>query len=208
MNASDVKLRNEERRRFFRIDDDINLYYKVIGQQPVNNMSRVSNDILGSCSLSTALDMLTQESKVLMRRIEAKDSDISDYLKLLNNKIELIAQALTLQDADFNEQKTRNVNLSASGLAFDNEEELKMGEYLEVKMVLSSIAAVILVHAKVVYCRKNNDNDMDGKPSFIVGLDYVNMQEQDRELLIKHIVRRQMQQIRASKEPEYSGKHG
>lgn len=191
---------NEERRRFFRIDDDINLYYKVLGPNPVNDTSYVSTDILGSCSLASALDMLSQEAKVLMRRIETRDPDVADYLKLLNNKIEIIAQTMMLQGTDFGEQTTRNVNLSASGLAFDNDEELKMSDYLEVKMVLSSIAAVILVNAKVVYCKKNIDSEQSNKPSYMIGLDYVNIQDQDRELLIKHIVRRQMQQIRASKE--------
>jgi hypothetical protein len=34
---------------------------------------------------------------------------------------------------------------------------------------------------------------------FQIGIDYVNLQEQDREVLIKHVVKRQMQQIREQK---------
>lgn len=201
MDNSKTKLHNEERRRFFRIDDDINLYYRVIDAKSVNDMSHVRPDILGSCSLSTALDMLTQEAKVTMRRIESRDPEIADYLKVLNNKIDLIAQALVLQGADFGEKKPRNVNLSASGLAFDNEEALNIGDYLEIKMVLSSLVAVILVYARVVYCKENADQQYNKLP-FLISVDYVNIQEQDRELLIRHIVRRQMQQIRESREPE------
>lgn len=201
MNTSNISLHtnNEERRRFFRIDDDINLYYKVIDANAVQDASQISTDLLGNCSLSSALDMLTQEAKVIMRRIETRDPEVADYFKVLNNKIDLIAQALMLQGMDFGEQQTRNVNISASGLAFDNEEALKLDDFLEVKMVLSSLAAVIMVHAKVVYCRQNPENQVNKLP-YLIGLDYVNIQEQDRKLLIKHIVRRQMQQIRATKE--------
>jgi hypothetical protein len=35
---------------------------------------------------------------------------------------------------------------------------------------------------------------------FQIGLDYINLQDQDREILVKHVVKRQMQQIREQKE--------
>ncbi|MEQ1636779.1 MAG: PilZ domain-containing protein [Methylococcales bacterium] len=199
MIKSNTKLQGEDRRRFFRIDDDINLYYTVIDAKLVDDTSNFKQKALGSCSLSRALDRLTQESNTILRKIEAKEPEVADYLNVLNNKVDLIVQALMFQGIDFLEQKTRNVNLSASGLAFDNEEALKIDEYLEITMVLSSLVAVIVLHAKVVYCKQNTENLL-GKQSFLIGVEYVNIQEQDRETLIQYVVRRQMQQIRESKE--------
>ncbi|NOT84419.1 MAG: PilZ domain-containing protein [Methylococcaceae bacterium] len=204
MIKSNTKLEGADRRRFFRIDDDINLYYNVIDAKLVNHASHIKPNILGSCSLSKALDMLTQEAKSTLRRIETKEPEIAEYFKVLNNKMDLIAQAIMLQMSDFVEQKTRNVNLSASGLAFDNDAALNLNDYLEINMVLSSLAAVIVLHAKVVYCKPNTDLQ-PGKLPYLIGVDYVNIQEQDREALIQHIVRRQMQQIRESKEAVQSG---
>ena len=68
----------DERRRFFRIDDAINLYYKIVDKQDVIAASKMSDDVLSNCSLVTALEMLDQESRMLMFRVEKMN------LKLLN----------------------------------------------------------------------------------------------------------------------------
>lgn len=188
----------EDRRRYFRIDDEVNLYYKKVDEQVVNQLSHVSDDILGTCSLTAAIDMLSQESQLLLRRLEKTEPEITEYLKVMEDKIDLIARAVVMQGTDFSEQSVRNVNLSAAGLAFDCEEELRQGEYLEIKMLLSSSMTVIVTYVKVINCRVNN-KDTSEYPYF-VGVDYLNMQESDRELLIKYVVKRQMQQIREKKE--------
>jgi hypothetical protein len=199
MNISNTALQGQERRRFFRIDDDINLYYKIIDANAVKPANQVSEDMLNGCSLSIAWHILSQEAKVMQPRVETKDAEIAEYFRILNAKLDLIAQAFVLQDVEESEQKNRNVNLSASGLAFDNHEALQIGDHLEVRMVLGSIVAVILLQAKVVYC-KNNAQDHPSKLPYLIGLEYENIQEQDRETLIQYILQRQKRQIRESKE--------
>lgn len=194
------KTYTDERRRFFRIDDYINLYYKVIDESAfTNQLSHVSTDILQSCSLSTALEMVTQEARTILRRIEHTDPEIAEYLAVLNTKIDLVAQAFLAQGTGKQEHKSHNVNLSASGLAFDCAEHLPIDAYLELRVVLSSYTAVVVLYGKVVYCRENKASSTGDLP-YMVGVDYVNLQEEDRELLIKHIFKRQMQQIRESRE--------
>ncbi len=111
---------------------------------------------LEGCSISTAWHILTQEAKIIQSKIELKDPEMGEYFKLLNAKLDLVAQAAIVKEADKQAQKTRNVSLSASGVAFDNETALQLGEYLEVKMILGSVVAVIAVHAKVVCCRQRS----------------------------------------------------
>lgn len=189
---------SSDRRRFFRIDDEIRLYYKKIPDNQLQDNSATGLNAFGDCSLATALDMMTQESQVSLHRLERNDPDVAEYLKVLNNKIDLVARALLMQKMELSEQKTRNVNMSASGIAFDSEELIQPGECLEIKMLLSSSMAVIITYGKVVRCEKNAD--MDKEYPYIVGVDYYRMPEQDREVLIKHVVKRQIQQIREEKE--------
>ena len=173
----------EDRRRYFRIDDEVNLYYKKVDQKVVNQLSHLSDDILGTCSLTAAIDMLTQESQLILRRLEKTEPEITEYLKVMEDKIDLIARAVVMQGTDFSEKNVRNVNLSAAGLAFDCEEELREGEYLEIKMLLSSSMTIIVTYVKVINCRVNEKGG--NEYSYFVGVDYLNMQESDRELLIK-----------------------
>ena len=183
----------EDRRRFFRIDDAINLYYKIVDEKTVISASKMTDDVLSSCSLATALDVLGQESRVILHRIEKREPEIAEYLKLMDSKIGLLAQAVLQQDNDLSQSKVCNTNLSASGLAIEVETPVNEGEFIEVKLFLSSCVAVILLYGKVIYCKKNAD-------SYQIGIDYINLKDEDREVLIKHIVKRQMQQIRENKE--------
>lgn len=186
----------KERRRYFRIDDEVNLYYKKVDEKIITQSS-LSDNVLANCSLTAALEMISQESRLMMSRIERNTPDIADYLKLIDSKIELLSQAIMMQGTDFKEKDTRNANLSASGVAFDSEEVLQAGEFLEIKMLLVSCMAVIVTYGRVIYCKEKQLPE--DRYTHVVGVDYVNMKEQDRELLIRHVVKRQMQQIRETK---------
>lgn len=187
----------DERRRFFRIDDAINLYYKIVDEQDVIAASKMTDDVLSNCSLVTALDLLDQESRLIMFRLEKNEPEIAEYLKALDSKVNLLAQAVMRQGNDFSEATVCNTNISASGLAIEIDHSIEVGDYLEIKLLLTSCIAVILVYGKVVYCKKNTEED--AAMPYQVGIDYINLNDQDREILIKHIVKRQMQQIREQK---------
>ncbi|MGR9115202.1 MAG: PilZ domain-containing protein [Gammaproteobacteria bacterium] len=187
----------KERRRFFRIDDEVNLYYKKVDEKIISQSSHLSDNVLANCSLAAALDMISQESRMMMTRIERNSPDIADYLKLIDSKIDLVSQAVMMQGTEFKEKDTRNANLSASGVAFDSEEPLEIGDFLEIKMLLVSCMAVIVTYGKVIYCKEKHPPE--NQYTHVVGVNYINMKDQDRELLIKHVVKRQMQQIRENK---------
>lgn len=187
----------EERRGFFRIDDEINLFYKKVDEMVVTEPHRVSGDMLSNCSLSVAMDMASQESAVLLRRIEKDLPDVADYLKLMDTKFELLAQALMMQSFEVKETETRNVNISATGIAFDCEDALKKDDYLEIKLLLASSMAVVVTYGRVVFCKDGTSND--SRHPYFVGVDFINMNEDDRELLIKYVVKKQLQHIRDKK---------
>ncbi|MDO9140696.1 MAG: PilZ domain-containing protein [Methylobacter sp.] len=189
--------KSEERRGFFRIDDEINLFYKKVDEATVTEPHRISGNMLNNCSLSTAMGLASQESTVLLRRIEKDLPDVADYLKLMDSKFELLAQAIMMQSFEVKESETRNVNISATGIAFDCEDELKEDDYLEVKLLLASSLAVVVTYGRVVFCKKSTSNDR--QHPYFVGVDFINMSEEDRELLIKYVVKKQLQQIRDKK---------
>ncbi len=186
-----------DRRRFFRIDDTVNIFYRVVDEQTALNSSELNEDLLSSCSLVTALDVLEQESRMSLHWLEKHQPEVADYLKVINSKVNLLAQAVLKQGQDFSDSSLCETNISASGLSLGVETPIEEGKYLEIKLLLTSTLAVIVLYGKVVYCKKNNEPE--GKP-YQIAIDYVNLRESDREILIKHIVKRQMQQIRESKE--------
>lgn len=193
-----INMPNEDRRGFFRIDDEVNLYYKKIDAKLVTEPHHISDNLLNSCSLSTAIEMVSQDSALILRRLDRSMPEVADYLKLIDTKIDLIVQAIMLQNLQFKENETRNVNISASGIAFNCEELLEEGDYLEIKLLLVSSIAVIVTYGRVVYC-KNSATD-DARYPYFVGVDFIDMKDEDKELLIKYVVKKQLQQIRDKKQ--------
>jgi len=183
-----------EKRRYFRVNDTINLFHRVIDESKIDERSHVSSDVLASCSLAAALDMLNQEAAALVPRLERRDPEMVEYLRVLDSKINLIAQALRYQDDEFSEHDKREVSLSAAGVAFTNDSAIEVGALLELRMLLSSCLAVIVAYARVVQC-KDISADNSRNP-FAICVEYINMNEEDRELLIKHVIKKQMQQLR------------
>jgi len=190
--------KTEDRRGFFRIDDEVNLFYKKIDEKLVNEPHHVSDNILNSCSLSTALEMVSQESILLLHRLDKNLPDVAEYLRLIDRKIDLLAQAITMQGFQFKENDTRNVNMSATGIAFNCEEALKESDYLEIKILLVSCMTVIVTYGRVVYCKNSQSND--SQYPYFVGVNFINMKDEDREMLIKYVVKEQLQQIRDKKQ--------
>lgn len=189
---------NEDRRGFFRIDDEVNLYYKKIDAKLVTEPHHISDNILHSCSLATAIEMVSQDSALMLRRLDKSMPEVADYLRLIEAKIDLIVQSIMLQNLQFQENETRNVNISASGIAFNCEELLEAGNYLELKLLLTPSIAVIVTYGRVVYCKNSTAND-DRYPYF-VGVDFIDMKDESKELLIKYVVKKQLQQIRDKKQ--------
>ncbi len=181
----------EEKRRYFRVHDTIHLLHRVIDANHIER-SHVTNDVLSNYSLAAALDVLNQEAAAVVSRLERRDPEIVEYLKIIDSKINLLSQALVGQDNAFSEHDKQQVNLSASGLAFSNDEIIPVGSLVELRMLLASCLAVIVAYGRVVQCKDIGNSDHP----YEVCVEYINMNDNDRELLIKHVVKKQMQQFR------------
>ena len=184
----------EEKRRYFRVNDNISLLYQVINEARIKKLSHVSYDVLSNCSLSAALDVLNQEAAALAPRLDRRDPEMFEYLKILDNKINLIVQSLSPRQDDFSEQDKREVSLSAAGVAFTNDVALPIDTLLELRMVLTSCLAVIVAYGRVAQCKDISQDNAEHP--YAICVEYVNMKEEDRELLIKHVIKKQMQQLR------------
>src|ERR1035437_8751098 len=129
-------VKNKNRRSFFRIYEEANLFYQKIDEQQVVEAQPVFDNILNNSLLSTDLEGRAQD-------FVAPGSD--------KNR---------LAGFEFKGNDSRNVNISASGIAFTCEDALKEGDYLAMKILLSASSIKdIVTYAKVVYCKKNQESD-------------------------------------------------
>ncbi|MDP1771531.1 MAG: PilZ domain-containing protein [Methylobacter sp.] len=158
--------KNKNRRVSFRIYDEVNLFYQKIDETLLTEPQSAIDDILNAPSWSTDMDTGLPEKNLP----EGK-----------------------MPGFQFNENETHNVNISASGMAFNCEDALKEGDYLAIRMLLGSSTSAILAYGKVVYCR--NSNPSETQYPYFIGAHFIKMADEDRELLVKHVARKRSQQV-------------
>lgn len=160
------KSKQKNRRVTFRIYDDVKLsYHKIDGKLTTEAQPAFDSGLL-NFSLPINIENLSQNSDLLF----SSPSDLND-----------------------NENDTLNVNISASGIAFTCKDALKQGDLLSIKLLLLSAMAIIEADCRVVYCK--NSNPYENQYPYLIGAHFVNMNNEDRQLLIKHLARKKVQQL-------------
>lgn len=196
----DKKTHQNERRRYYRIDDDVMMSYQVVTETgPAEFSAELADDTLTPFGLINYLRKTTDDAKSILSRIERKDKDMADYMRLMNEKIENLAKLFIVEKTNLKNKETKNINISAGGIGFNCDEEIKPGSWLEIKLVMYPSLLGIHTFGKVIRCERENCPSNHPEPYF-VGVEFEKLREMDRDLLIGHILRKQSIMIRSAKE--------
>lgn len=184
-----------ERRRHFRVEDEIVLFFNEVTQADAENAQRLKYQVVNGFSLSSALNQLGEESRTRMKMLEKENPELIACLKILDQKINLIAQAVLISDLALPSQPAREVNLSATGLAFASERAIPPGTLLELKMILPPSLVAVVATGRVVHCETRvNRSESDFRCN--IGVDFIGLADPDRELLIRHVFKKQKAALR------------
>jgi hypothetical protein len=119
---------------------------------------------------------------------------IDDYRDMLTTHIKPDSLGIDrLPISQSQENDALNVNISSTGMAFTCKEELQVGEYLMVRILLLSSMTVVMTCCQVVYRKPSNPYETDRYP-YLIGTQFVNLTAEDTEILNKHVVRHKKQQ--------------
>lgn len=189
------ELQGSERRDYFRVEDSVSLSYQRIEPDLLaERMEALEQGFENQFTLMSNLASISQHNSGILHHIESDYPDVAAYLKALDHKINLIGQALLMQHSGLASEPASPVNLSASGLAFESEQEFSSGETLELRLLLLPEFTGILLFAEVV------SSEAGQQGSSTVRVNFTHMRESDRDLLIHHVVRRQGEMLRQRRE--------
>ncbi|MGI3130964.1 PilZ domain-containing protein [Halopseudomonas pachastrellae] len=180
---------HEDSREFFRIQDQIHLECKPIAGPEVDLDSRQS----GLFNLLTDMHMLDYESQHLLRQISERDRAVAQYLKIINKRIDLLGRALAMElSADFG--APQQVGLSEDGMDFISPQPYPANSWLALHIVLLPSPLGLALPARVTRCEAS---EVAGSFKIAVNFDVLN--DAQRQLLARHILQKQAQDIRAAK---------
>ncbi|WP_188860157.1 PilZ domain-containing protein [Marinobacterium nitratireducens] len=177
---------SQDRRQFYRIDHKVALEYRVVPESDVMTSARPYHfDVSPHFLLLGELQALDSETSHLLRKIGESQPDIAGYLKLINTKIDMIANSLVSQElTDTSGLRLKSINLSEGGLSFDSNQALRQGDYLALKLVFPESHLGMLLYARVQRCAPIQDG-------FHIAIEFFKLTESCRTLIARYILEAQ-----------------
>ncbi len=176
----------EDRREYYRIDDQIALQIRL-ADAPAHEDSLLFN-LLGD------LHLLEYDALPLLRSVAETDRAVASYLKVMNKRIDLIAQVLA-RDLLNEMGPARTVSLSEASLAFIDEQYYQLGTLLSLNIVLLPQGFGLHVNARVVEHRST----AAGQQCITV---FEDLSDATRQILARHILHTQALQRRLARQPD------
>ena len=180
-----------EKRRYFRIDDTVNLSFRVL--KPCAPELKLSTDIIDD---SEMLEMVDAELDTLTNSLWDADPKFARAIGLLNQKVNLLAAhnrpSIEELMAQYDHQYPGiDVNISATGMAFHCDVKLEVGARLDMLLFLKPSVSGITLTGTVL---STEVVDSDGQPSYNTCVEF-DIEAKEKEQLVQHIVRKQVETI-------------
>lgn len=185
-----------ERRRYYRIEDEVELAWQALDASETDHRLEDFWANEHAFSIRNNYNFEIEQHIADRHKIEKAMPELARYLKVLEQQIERLSERL-IDDPDAGVMQRKAVSLSAQGVAFRADEAPAQGELLELKLKLlpSGLRLVIIARAVLVETEAGQDPSQTR-----VSLDFEHLHEADREILIKHIHGKQMENLSSAQE--------
>ncbi len=181
-----TKTKEDERRGFFRINDEVHLDYTAISEEEYELAPETLKNLHDN-SFSLSADFATLNNKIhpVLNNIKQLHPDVGEYLDMLNGKIDSLSQHILYKNSKLDQKKILTANISASGIQFEGKETLKLQQAIKLELVLLPEKIGVLIYGRVVDSKEND-----------ISVKFEHLREEDQELMIKHNLNKQMSELR------------
>lgn len=190
------KNQNQERRKYYRIDDSVIFNYRIVHEnQHDPDLPKHQQDASAAFEMADLFGQINQQMRTTLGRIGERSADIAAYLKNLDRKIDLLVEMNLFKEHQSSLQSRRKINLGAGGLSFGTDEKLKQGTLLAIDMILSTALTCLHLTGRVIMVTKGTDNDYP----YRISIGFTDISDIEEDQIIKHTLRLQSEQLRANK---------
>ena len=179
----------DERRGFVRINDTVSLHYRYLDNAEKEPLLVASQ---GRNKIGTELREINNQLEPLLMRLQDRSGAMVRALSLLNRKLDhVLAVTHRLEKAESGMKSiTTPATLSANGISFycDDLPPHKNG-LIQLTLSLASFGAYLDCIGKVA--RWEQSTTVSGRHK--VAVIFVHQSDEDQEMLIQYVVRRQME---------------
>ncbi len=190
--SANASAQGADRRKFFRVEDRVVLHYRVLPKDKAAHCKeKLDAQQSDRFTMAAGFTAKTVEMRPLLNSIETKTPEVASYLRELDQKLNCIAQMFMLQELGLTEEYGREVSLSAGGVAFESDKPITADSLVEFRLLLLSSSLGLTTIGKVVRCAQRPDG------SYEIAAEFLEIREQDRDLLVSHLLGKQAELRRA-----------
>lgn len=183
----------EDRRRFFRLDDEVVLDFQTISREEVAAWKESHQQH------KDELSQLEQDIGTHISQLKAQDPAIARLFELFNQKINLLGAShlpgTAKRDISATEARTR-INLSACGMAFHTHENVVKNDHLLLHMQLKPSNTELSLTGTIVSIEESKDPE---EPN-LVRIDFSDLKQAEQEVLIQHLFQLQNRHLKLRSE--------
>ncbi|MDH3633425.1 MAG: PilZ domain-containing protein [Gammaproteobacteria bacterium] len=183
-----------ERRRYYRINDEASLAVEQIGNAEIDARLEDFWENEHAFSIRNNFNFQIEQHIADRHKIDSKMPELGRYLAVLEKQIERLTNKLVGDDND-HAMAQKSVNLSAQGIAYCDDQVPEQDALVELKLKLLPSGFRLVIIARVVKIEKDQGDDQGNNR---VSLDFEHLHEADREILIKHVHGKQMESLGSS----------
>ena len=176
----------EERRRFFRITDTLGVAWRTLTDDERNNRDSLPNRPVDVYSMLSSLENQIAHK---LGQFRIKQPLAAELLDLLNQKLNCMANQMEAESVLVQKlaHRMQEVNISACGVGFLVDEHVAIDQLLLLDLALHPSNVHVTCYGKVVGCEAATEGE-----GFYLRLEFSGLDEADQEMLIQHIVKRQV----------------
>lgn len=178
----------QERRRFFRVDDEVVMDFQTISRDEYEQW-RANHQLQ-----STELKQLEHDISLLIHQLRSSNPALGQLLELFNRKMNLLhAHPHTSEGKALSQNEARiRVNLSACGMAFFSDTDLRGQTHLLLNLQLKPSNATLSLAGDIVAI----DEVSHDYGRFQVRVNFNDLKEAEQEMLIQHLFQLQTRNLR------------
>jgi hypothetical protein len=124
---------------------------------------------------------------------DVNDPVLAEWFNMLNAKLDAIVRLMAVQNETIPCISQKRVNISGGGLSFDTPERYKIGDMLEIKMVLPvTLTSTLFVYGEVIDVRARDDY-------FQTAVKFITIDDEIREHIVQFVFKTQRDLLRHNK---------
>lgn len=184
-----------DRRRYFRINDIVGLSYRLIEPGEVEAQKQADNVQIAVAEVLRSID---RELTNALNAMWQSNPTAANAIGLLNKKMDVLAAEMDLDYAQIKglDIQTKEVNISACGIAFECVDRFNIGQSLQLDILLKPANTHIKMTGIVMECVETE------KGQYFLRVNFDSVDTNVQEQLIQHIVRRQSIQLGMARKEE------